>query len=422
MTLIILINGFSLAADYYEAPGAYHRSIEGVNLFCTYVFILESSVKILALGFREYFYSHWNKFDFLVVLTSIANLIVEGNSSNNLYFLRFAPQLIRVVRVLRVTKVFRVFNFLRPLQRLVVVVSYALPNIVNVLLLLSLIFMIFAILGSFLFGGVNQGVIVDDYTNFHNFHQSLFTLWRVSTGEDYPLLMYDCAEQSGRASLVFFVVFIGLTTFLILDLFISIVIETYEDYEKNPDNILINFSEKLELFKIAWGKFTHESKGARIHYSLLTKLMVELGTELGVSQDLPSEKIIKTLNVMDMNIDPDGFTYFHDMLYAVMRRKYAFKLLNRQGQINQNRILLRNEETKTKIKIASLRIQNRLKLEKKGRLSLPVRELTVKKGNTFISWMYLRIVFQALKKWKDRKKLFFDLSRSSEDLETSRLD
>lgn len=419
MTLVIGFNAISLSADYYEAGDSYSKSIEGINLACTYIFIIECAMKLFALGFTEYFYYHWNKFDFFVVLASIANLIAEQNSSSNLAFLRFAPQLIRIVRVLRITKIFRVFNFLRPLQHLIIVVSYALPNIINVLLLLSLIFMIFSILGSFLFGGINSGRIIDDYTNFNNFHQSLFTLWRVSTGEDYPLIMYDCVRQVGKASLIFFITFIGLTTFLMLDLFISIVIETYEDYEKNPDNMLINFSHKLEFFKVIWSKFTNESKGARIHYSLLPKLMIELGPELGVLKDMHSEKIIKTLSVMDMNIDNDGFTYFHDMLYAVMRRKYAFKLLNRQGEVSQNRILLRNEETKTKIKIARLRMKSREKLGKSGRLVTPLREITIKKGNTFISWMYLRMVFQALKKWKDRKK--FDLSRRSSSLETSRL-
>lgn len=411
MSFIIVLNSLAMAADFYEADQMYILVLNRINLVCTYLFIVEAGLKILGLGYKEYFYYNWNKFDFFVVLASIINLIMEAHSESDISILRTAPQLIRVIRVLRVTKIFRIFNFLRPLQHLILVVSYALPNIINVLLLLSLVFMIFAILGAFLFGNITSGARIDQYTNFKDFHHALFTLWRVSTGEDYPLIMSDCVHNVGKSSILYFVSFIGLTTFLMLDLFISIVIETYEDYESNPNSILVNFADKLENFKTVWGKYTQDSYGIRIYYTLLPKLMIDLGPELGVSEDLPLEKIIKVLNVIDMNIDNEGFTYFHDMLYAVMRRKYAIKLVNAQGQICQNRILLRNEETKTKMKISSIRIKNRKRVANRGVEG--INKMTLNKGNAFVSWMYLRMVFQALKKWKDRKKLIIDQGYNS---------
>jgi hypothetical protein len=55
-----------------------------------------------------------------------------------------------------------------------------------------LIFFIYSILGSFIFGTVKKGAILDDYTNFNNFGLAMLTLVRASTGEDWNKMMYDC--------------------------------------------------------------------------------------------------------------------------------------------------------------------------------------------------------------------------------------
>lgn len=63
----------------------------------------------------------------------------------------------------------------------------------NVLALLSLVFFIFAVLGVFVLKDTPPGLIVDDeYNNFKNFGNALLILFRCSTGEDWPKIMYDC--------------------------------------------------------------------------------------------------------------------------------------------------------------------------------------------------------------------------------------
>ena len=71
-------------------------------------FFLESSLKIVAMGFKAFWMSGWNKFDFFVVSASIGDILMgfifKGGGAS---FLRIGPQLARVVRVLRVSRLLK---------------------------------------------------------------------------------------------------------------------------------------------------------------------------------------------------------------------------------------------------------------------------------------------------------------------------
>lgn len=66
----------------------------------------------------------------------------------------------------------------------------------NVFALVGLTYFIFAIVANFLFRNVTAGNIIDEITNFSNFGYSYLTLIRMSTGEDWNYIMYDCSQTS----------------------------------------------------------------------------------------------------------------------------------------------------------------------------------------------------------------------------------
>ena len=68
---------------------------------------------------------------------------------------------------------------------------YALPPLMNVTALLILAYFIFAILGSFLFGNIVSGDIIDSKLNFSNFHHAILLLFICSTGENWYMVMFD---------------------------------------------------------------------------------------------------------------------------------------------------------------------------------------------------------------------------------------
>jgi hypothetical protein len=106
--------------------------------------------------------------------------------------LKVAPQLARVLRVLRVSRLFRLLNKAKGLKALIQTIIFSLPSLFNAFALLMLVFFIFSVLGVFLFRHIISGVMLDpEYMNFTNFHHAMIILFRMSTGEDWPTIMYD---------------------------------------------------------------------------------------------------------------------------------------------------------------------------------------------------------------------------------------
>lgn len=60
-----------------------------------------------------------------------------------------------------------------------------------------LVYFIFSVLGVFWFRDITTGAILDkNYMNFNNFSMALIILFRMSTGEDWPIIMYDTMNTS----------------------------------------------------------------------------------------------------------------------------------------------------------------------------------------------------------------------------------
>jgi hypothetical protein len=89
---------------------------------------------------------------------------------------------------------FRLINKYKGLEALIATIQFSLPSLLNVFSLLLLIFFIYSILGAFIFGDITRGVIINDYTNFQNFGIAMISLFRISTGEDWNRIMFDCSH------------------------------------------------------------------------------------------------------------------------------------------------------------------------------------------------------------------------------------
>jgi len=73
------------------------------------VFIIEAVFKIYGQGV-QYFYSNWNNFDFVIVCTSLLDIMMDILGSDFIEFLNTGPQIARVLRVLRVSRLFKLMK------------------------------------------------------------------------------------------------------------------------------------------------------------------------------------------------------------------------------------------------------------------------------------------------------------------------
>lgn len=85
-----------------------------------------------------------------------------------------------------------------------------------------------------MFSKVTKGNVINEYKNFTVFDKSFLLLFSISTGEDWNAIMYDCSHTSpdcieGEScgspyAFVYFISFILLVTYVMLNLFILVII------------------------------------------------------------------------------------------------------------------------------------------------------------------------------------------------------
>jgi hypothetical protein len=349
MNLLIAFNMVLMSFQYYGASENLTFVMETGNLIFTSFFLLEACIKIFALGFHGYFSSFSNIFDFVVVALSLIDIILTYVLGSTILLLRSGPQMIRIVRVFRVSKLIRLFKALESLQNLIKIIMYSLPSIGNVSALLSLIFFIYSIIGVNLFSGVVSGKIIDSETNFSNFGRAMMTLFRCSTGEDWYSIMFDCGKSVNMfLSQFYFLSFITLVVFVMLNLFAMVIIHHYEEFEKNNGNVRQVFEKEVKKIKVLWMAYSKESKGKRIHVNEVACLIKEIG-EFRFRLEDSNEKVLRFLRSLDLCTDKQGFVYFHQFLFAFLRRKYMRKGL--KGHLWK---VVVNEERKTRAKIKKI--------------------------------------------------------------------
>jgi voltage-gated sodium channel len=201
---VILLNAITLGLEtsprVVEATGPWLAVLDHVILG---IFVVELATKLIAYGAR-FFLSAWNIFDLLIVGISL----VPGSGS------------FTVLRALRVLRLFRLLSVVPRMRVVIESLVQAIPGLGSIALLLMLFFYVFAVMATKLFGG--------DFPHyFGTLGTSLFSLFQIMTLENWPDMAREVMAQYPHAW-VFFLVFILLATFTVLNLFIALIVNTMQ--------------------------------------------------------------------------------------------------------------------------------------------------------------------------------------------------
>lgn len=135
-----------------------------------------------------------------------------------------------------------------------------------------MVYFIFSVLAVFLFKSeqVTNTYYYNELWNFNSFHLALMTLFRCSTGEDWPGFMYLYTSDSSTSILqarAFFIIYIFLSTTVMLKVFQLVVMQQFDEFYFNPDNPINSFDDASQIFHSTWNLFTTKQRGARIKAS-----------------------------------------------------------------------------------------------------------------------------------------------------------
>lgn len=298
----IILNIVSMAMIYETMTDEFRDIMSYVNLAFNIIFFLEMVCKLIALDW-QYFRNTWNVFDFVIVILSVVDIVMD-NLGSSISFLKMGPQFARVLRVLRVTRLFKLMKAkqLEGINKIIKTLIFSFPSLMNVLVLLFLIYFIFSVLACFLFKGtvVADKNFQNDLWGFQNFHIAFMTLFRCSTGEDWPTFMYLYGEAGGlekMKSQLFFLFYIFLTAIVMLKVFQLVVMEQFDEFYFNPDNAINSFDDISETFDVTWNQFTINHSGKKIKASRLVEFFYYLEEPLGyrTKEDSDDDDIVEIL-------------------------------------------------------------------------------------------------------------------------------
>jgi voltage-gated sodium channel len=210
---VIVFNAIVLGLETSDTlMAAYGPVILTLDRVCLTIFVLEIGAKLVAHGPR-FFRSGWNIFDFLIVAIALLP----------------ATQGLAVLRALRILRVVRIVSAVPSLRRVVEGLFAALPGMGSVFLLMSIIFYIGAVMATKLFS--------DSFPEwFGTLGASLYTLFQVMTLESWSMGIVRPVLEVYPYAWAFFVPFIMVTTFAVVNLIVGLVVNSMQDAHAAESN------------------------------------------------------------------------------------------------------------------------------------------------------------------------------------------
>ena len=264
--ICISVSSILLAAEDYQDP---HAEINGIlyyfDIGFTAIFVIELIVKVFAMGLimhnRAYLRYGWNVLDFVVVVSSLLSLTLQGATD---------AKILKVFRVIRVLRPLRAIKRSPGLKKVVDAIMQSMVSIMGLVMVATVFMFCFAIMGVALFKGRFQycsdssmltpetcvGTFYEPtsqfnatlmgldrawsthYLNFDNIYKGGETLVSIFNFEEWPDIYYHSADASKigygpqlnnqQESILFYIVYLILVSLFFINVVMAFVTLTFQ--------------------------------------------------------------------------------------------------------------------------------------------------------------------------------------------------
>ena len=210
---IIIFNGITMGLETYPSiQRSYGDTLLLVDEIIVAVFVVEIALRIYAHRF-VFFKNGWSLFDLFIVLISVVP----------------ATEAVSVLRILRVFRLFRIVTVVPQMRKIVKALFGVIPGMASIVALMSVIFYVSAVLASWLFG--------HEFPQwFGDLGKSLYTLFQVMTLESWSMGIARPVMQTHPYAWLFFIPFIFIATFIIINLIVAVVVDVMNDLGSHDDD------------------------------------------------------------------------------------------------------------------------------------------------------------------------------------------
>ena len=219
---LILINAMILGAETFpDVMARYGHVLETADHVILAIFVVELALRLFAHR-GAFFRDPWSWFDTVVVGIALVP----------------ASEAFSVLRALRVLRVLRLVSAFPQLRRVIQGLLAAVPGLGSIAAILCIVLYIFAVVAAKLFG--------EQYPKwFGDLGSSLFTLFQILTLEGWADIARQVQETHPNAW-VFFVIYILISTFAVLNLFIAVIVDAMQKTEEQEEHQLQGAIDALE--------------------------------------------------------------------------------------------------------------------------------------------------------------------------------
>jgi voltage-gated sodium channel len=225
IALLIVFNTIILGMETYPNIMKSHGNLlKSIDKTILYVYIIEIFLRFVAYRF-DFFKDPWSLFDFCVI--GIALIPAQDSFS--------------ALRAARSLRALRLISFFPKLRKVIEGLIMAIPGICAIAGVMAIIICVFSLIASKLYGA--------SYPEwFGNLHLSVFSLFQIMTLEGWPDIVRNVMKEK-PFSWIFFVTYILIATFSVLNLFIAVVVDAMQrnHIEYTEDEKIDVINKKLDL-------------------------------------------------------------------------------------------------------------------------------------------------------------------------------
>jgi len=204
MTLIIF-NAITLGISTSEwAQDNFGTLLSIIDKTVLTIFVIELLLKLYAYGLN-FFRNSWNIFDLFVVSVGLL------------------PQTtaLSALRGLRVIRALRLLSVIPQMRAVVQALLDALPGMGAVIVMISIVFYVFGVMATIMYGEAFD-------VWFGTLGRSLYSLFQIMTLESWSMGIVRPVMEVYPTAWAFFVPFIVITSFSVLNLFIGLLVNTMQ--------------------------------------------------------------------------------------------------------------------------------------------------------------------------------------------------
>lgn len=322
---LVVGNVICMVMEYAGQSKGYESGLNVANIVFVSLFGIEYILKTIAYGPIGYFRDNWNRFDFLVLVGSFADILLAASD--------YPISILRVFRAARLVKLLNQGDAKYLFQTCL----SSLLSISFVGMIYMLILFIYSVIGMVLFARLplDESTTINADNNFRNIGNSALLLFRVMTGESWQAIMADTHidEITGRCNLapedgggttcgsganqIFFVSYVIVTNLLILNILVAVIVDNFEFLYMDKSELQ---PLHLQQFANEWVKYDPRGQGS-IHHGHLLTILRAIDPPFGLGKRCPSFLAHKFLSRLHIPVDRRQHIAFRPALVGVIRAR-----------------------------------------------------------------------------------------------------